>query len=248
MAITAALFAAIAGTMAIRQRSNEFVQSVQDVRGQLQQTISEVQAGRYQDIGDFSCTNSGSSNIKINAGSDAQGSHHDCIFLGDVIQFGIGADNTGYRVFPIAARADATSMSNSGAMVIYDSSDSIDASTGYETKYGLNAVSVDFNGATTQPGAVAILSSFQDTSNGSSGVQQIDVYGLSKTKMGQPYNNSTVNQIDTSLKNSYTLNPPGGVEVCFASGGSNQSGLITIGGDNRQLSVELEIFDNKTCT
>jgi hypothetical protein len=40
----------------------------------------------------------------------------------------------------------------------------------------------------------------------------------------------------------------GGVRICFVSGGTDESGLITIGSNNRQLSVTLSIKGNKTCS
>ena len=43
-------------------------------------------------------------------------------------------------------------------------------------------------------------------------------------------------------------NPSSGVSICFASGTTNQSGLITIGGNGRQLSVKLSIMGDSTCS
>jgi hypothetical protein len=43
-------------------------------------------------------------------------------------------------------------------------------------------------------------------------------------------------------------NPSNGVSICFASGGTNQSGLVTIGGSGHPLSVTLKVMEStKTC-
>ena len=40
----------------------------------------------------------------------------------------------------------------------------------------------------------------------------------------------------------------GPIQICFASGTTDQSGLVTIGTNNSTTSVEFVIFNNKTCT
>jgi hypothetical protein len=44
-----------------------------------------------------------------------------------------------------------------------------------------------------------------------------------------------------------TANPNNGIKLCFASGGTDQSGLMTIGAAG-QPGVSLKIFSNGTCT
>jgi hypothetical protein len=104
-----------------------------------------------------------------------------------------------------------------------------------------------------QIGEVAfVMSLAQFTSTGAiaSGSQQVDIVPIDdsnvNSRLGQSQDAATT-AINTNLATS-VVNPSGGVFICFASGGTNQSGLITIGNKNRQLSVKLDIKSNKTCS
>ena len=84
-----------------------------------------------------------------------------------------------------------------------------------------------------------------------SGTQQVDLLLLSSTSTNQS-SSAAIQAINISLQSqqttAYILNPLSGVQVCFASGGTNQSGAITIGGSGRQLLVQLKIYNDNTCT
>ena len=97
----------------------------------------------------------------------------------------------------------------------------------------------------TNIGAVAFLNSLAPAT-GTSSSQHINVIPINGTSL----NTSTVSAAQAIENNvaSSSMNVSSGVKLCFVSGGSNQSGLITIGGSGRQLSVTLKISENKTCT
>ena len=42
-------------------------------------------------------------------------------------------------------------------------------------------------------------------------------------------------------------NPAGGLRLCFASGTTEQSGLLKVGGNNRVFTVDIEIIEGRTC-
>lgn len=52
---------------------------------------------------------------------------------------------------------------------------------------------------------------------------------------------------DTSDGSDNSYSQSTAVTICFASGSTNQSGLITVGNDNNSLSVELKVFDDNQC-
>jgi hypothetical protein len=109
-------------------------------------------------------------------------------------------------------------------------------------KYGLKAVAMKYGPQNI--GAFAVLSSLDDATSDSSGTQQVDVYGLTPSMLQAP-SGGLVGQLNSAL-NSPVQNPSGGIKICF-EGGSNQFALVTIGADNRQLSVDLQITDLNNC-
>jgi hypothetical protein len=82
-----------------------------------------------------------------------------------------------------------------------------------------------------------------------SGSQQVDVIPLGNSS-GPSVLGMTQQQAAERLNTNFiasTPNPADGVRICFVSGGSEQSGLITIGTTNRELAVQLDIKSNRTC-
>lgn len=259
LAITGGLFVAIAATLAGRQDSAEFTHAIQNVQAEIQQTVNQVSAGFYPNNGDFTCTASGNA-IIFNAGSTGQGSNQDCVFLGKVMQFTVqGTNPEQYRTYTIAGlrgpTVGATSpFQNVSPTVVGVGNNYIDYSAVGTLEYGLSTVWMKSGG--TNIGAVGFLMepgslNSASASGFNSGAQQVDLIPLPGTSLGQSVNQS-VNSITNSLQDvnltaDAPVNPVAGVQICFASGGTNQSGLISIGGSGRQLLVTLDIRSNTTC-
>ncbi len=241
LAVTGGLFLAIAATMTGRQRSNEFVQAVQDVRAQIQQTISEVQSGYYTNDQNLSCTAGGSGPF-LSATPVDRGSNVDCLYLGNVMQFAIkDTDPQEYRVYSVVGVRSGTDLASAQPKLLTDPSGT-DNGKSFTLKYGLKAVAM--RAGPSNAGAFAVLSSLDDASSDSSGTQQIDVYSLTPSMLNAPLG-GLVGQINSAL-GSPTKNPAGGIRICF-EGGSKQFGLVTIGGSGRQLSVDLRIMTLSNC-
>jgi type II secretory pathway pseudopilin PulG len=236
LAVTGVLFATIALTLSSRQQSNEFTQAIQDVRSQVQQTIANVQSGYYTSKGSYNCTDSGSS-LLISGGSNQLGTNKACVFLGDVIQF--NSDNM--VIYPIAGRRTADDLSSSSATPIVGA-DGTDESSTYALKYGVTPVKMVYsNGVSSVPsGAFGVLSPAGEDSSGTGAANlNIDIYGLPGT---QKDDSSPVSNITSALGGGAVVNPSGGVKICFQSGTTKEYGLMTIGQNNRQLNVHLDIM------
>lgn len=234
LAVTGALFVMIAATLAGRQRSNEFTQSINDVRSHIQQVITEVQNGYYPNA-NYSCTASATSVI-ISSGSDTQGTNTGCVFLGKIMQFSPAGATDQVIVYPVAGIRTQTDILNADpSVVVHDST--ADASTTLGLKYGLTIEKMRAGGSNV--GAFGVLSSMDTTNPGKSGDQQFDIYGYRDIPLGHDKLTD-----GNSLTANYVKNPSGGVQLCFKSGGTNQYGLITIGNNNSQLSVDLQIMDS----
>lgn len=252
LAVTGALFAAAAIAIAGRQNRTQFEQAAQDIRSQIQQAINEVATGYYPNMQNFSCI-AGANGPSFGAGSTEQGANKGCIFIGKALQFAVsGTDPEQLRVFTIAGLqrasggAEITSYAEARPKIV--SHPSIEsASEGKHLLYGLTTASADYGAAKTSIGAIAFVNSLAQYSNGSvvSGAQQVNVIPVRQTSLGTSVGNAA-KVIEDNLASS-PVNPSGGIRLCFVSGTTNQSGLITIGGNDRQLSVTLDIKGNKIC-
>lgn len=109
-------------------------------------------------------------------------------------------------------------------------------------QFGVHVVSMYYNNDNSPAysiGAFAILLSPDATT------QQVNLYAIKHSAFNVNASN-TAHLINQSLENNPT--PVNSVEVCLASGSSNQSGLITIGGSSgQQTTVTLKIYTGKTC-
>ena len=273
LTVTGALFVAIAATLTGRQNNAEFVHAIQSVQSQLQQTIDQVSAGYYPNQKNFSCQQSGAASISIGPGSSSLGTNQACVFLGKVIQLGIqNTDPEEYRIYTIAGLSTATNGATSpfqsaSPTVVGVGGDYTTYSDVRQLEYGLTTVWVRSNGnsgciaKSCSIGAVGFLMEpgsldSASTSGYNSGAQPIDLIPIRPTSLGQDItqgvsgieSSSGGGLRDPALSTGAPVNPSMGVQICFASGGTNQSGLITIGSSGRQLLVKLDIKTNRTCS
>ena len=228
LAVTGVLFAVIAATITGRQRSNEFTQSINDIRSELQQQISEVQAGYYPRSGNFECTAGPTIN---SVGNVEQGANDACVYLGKAFQFAAGNPEN-IRIYTIVGNRSANDMTAANPTPIKPTTLSDDT---IQLRYGLTVAWIRYSGVNT--GTFAVMNSPLDTAvDRASGNTQVDIYGLPSPQL---------NQADGLLSethlNSIAANPSTGVAICLNSAGTDQNGLITIGQDNRQLAVDLRI-------
>jgi len=267
LAVTGVLFVIIAATLGGRENQAEFVHAIQDVQAQIQQVINQESDGYYPNLGTFSCAGSGLS-IIINSQqtNNPQGTNPGCVFLGKVIQFAPsdGAAMGGYMTYTVAGCYTTPVTPAPPASCPAPSSPHDFGATDPQIgdfslspqilEYGLTIYRLNTpNSIGGSLGAIGLLmevGSPNSLASGefNSGAQQIDLLLFPDTNTDQG-STAAKTAINTSLqKNTYTLNPSSGVQVCFASGGTNQSGLITIGGSGRQLLVQLKIYNDNTCT
>lgn len=275
LAVTGMLLLSAMSLIVGQQNKVQFSQSIQEVQSSIQQTMNEVSTGYYPDPGNLRCTAAGNGPI-LETGSTPtkRGSNTGCLFLGKAIQFGVrNVDPQEYIVHSIAGLDK-----RSGALIealpkaIAPGSASPpnfpNASERKRLLYGLDAISMYYiegsgPARTRKPiGAVAFVSGLGSYDVGNqlmSGTQQISLIPVGGSAPNVVFTNdnplttesdTVVDAINNNLKNE-TQSPPdpqGGVEICFASGGTEQSGLITIGSNGRSLAVNLAIKSTRDCT
>lgn len=252
LAVTAAMFLLAVLSINGKQDTAEFQQSINDVRSSLQQEIDNVSAGDYSDTGNFTCDGTGGS-LVIAKGVNKQGSNTGCVYLGKVLQFAVKSTSPQqFIAYPVAGLQSNTGTLTSAAPDVIAPGIATnrgvfpDASISSALHYGLNVVSMTSGGHNI--GAVAFISSLGQYSGGSlvSGSQTLGLIPIYNSSLNAT-EGATVDAINNNIVSS-PLNPNGGVQICFASGGTKQSGLITIGGGGQQLSITLKLYGDLTCT
>lgn len=257
LAVTGLLFVSAAVLIAGRRQQTEFNQAIRHVQQQLQQVINDVATGYYPKTDNFICTVTGTNAPNVSSGVSEQGTNTDCIFMGKTIQFDIaGTSPEQFKVYTMVGRRlsstgsgdDSTTRANAKPIAIAPSSTDTnvpDNSETYQLLGGLTTASMVWGASSNPIGSVGFMQSLAPPTVGESSSQTIRVI---------PVANSTLNTTSplgvTQINDNFATSAfdPAGVRICFASGTTEQSGLITIGGAGRQLSVTLDIKSNKTCS
>lgn len=258
LAVTGLLFVIAAVAVNGEQGRAEFHQAINDVQSEIQQTIDQVAAGDYQNTGNFTCNANGGTLHITGLGTPGQGSNTGCTFLGKVLQFDVKNKPQQYIAYPIAGLQkdssgnEVTTLAAATPTAIAPGTTTgngsiPDASVPGTLDNSLTVVSM--TGGGNNIGAVAFISSLGQYNSGTlvSGSQQIDLYPVNGSALAQTKVDA-VDTIDNHLKSEDSqANPNGGVQICFASGTTDQSGLITIGSNGSNLAVTLQIKNGRNC-
>jgi hypothetical protein len=129
----------------------------------------------------------------------------------------------------------------------------------YSLQYGLQIAWMCYGGGGSCSdngiGAVVFATSPTTTGGGgslSSGAQELEYIPILNTSLGMSSKNM-VDAIDGYLvpppETGYIVDPAGGVEICVEDQTTNQSGLLTIGGNNEQPNINLQVYiASKQCS
>lgn len=238
-----------------QQNRVEFNQAVRDIQSVIQQTANELSAGFFPNSNDITCL-AGASGPILGAGSQEQGTNTGCILLGRAMQFRVaGSNGEGYTVFTLAGLRDNNGdLASTKPKTVYPSPPLPASSIVNATLHNnLKVVRMTYTdgGAPINIGSFAFVNGLGSVTGGSfdSGTQQISVVPVGNSKLDDPVV-TAAGDIDNNLDNPAQSppNPRGGVQICFASGGSDQSGLVTVGGNGRTVSVTLDIKNSTDCT
>ncbi len=256
LAVTGGLFLAVAATLSGRQHRTQFEQAIHDIESKLQQVINEVSVGYYPNLNNFTCT-AGAAGPVFSAVATQQGANGACIFVGKAIQFDVNATSNPelMNIYTIAGlRLNATTGEQvetyvaAKPMVVQQSTER------KNLQYGLEVAGMDYAGSTPNAGVIAFVNSLATYSSGAlvSGAGKVRLLPIKGGDLGQT-EATTITAIQNYMKGvsgnpDADVDPGTGARICFVSGGSNQSGLMNIGSNNRQISVTLSIKENKTCS
>jgi type II secretory pathway pseudopilin PulG len=262
MAITAALLISALALISGQQQRTEFSQSINDINSQIQDVMNDVSTGYYANTGNFTCDATG-----LHSGTNNQGTNKDCIFIGRAMQFGVGGNKSAFDIYNIIGQRQITSGGTTKevqsfaetqplAIALPNVPSGADATDRRTLNSGLTANKMyylDANNVSHFVSAVAFMTSFANYSGGNlvSGAQTVSLVPIDGTDLAtNNAESNTVSGITTFKSTTFTqgnnINPASGVVICFQSGGTNQYGQITIGGNGRQLTTDL-IINAGTC-
>jgi type II secretory pathway pseudopilin PulG len=257
LVVTMALLASVMVLVNGKQRVTAFNQAIKNVETEIRQAMSEVSSGYYPNNGSLTCTESAGLVTLTTAGSDTQGRNKPCVFMGKALHFaGAGTDPEEYYVYTIAGlNKTSLDFATSKPRLVARGTDAADVTVPddqYLTKillYGLTVESMVWHDG-VNPHNVAAMAFMPRTAtlSESDGSEAVNIVALNGSTMGQP-RVSGVQSINNNLPalTSTYINPAGGIRICFKSGGTRQSGLLTIGGAGRQANVKVQIYGNETC-
>jgi prepilin-type N-terminal cleavage/methylation domain-containing protein len=266
LAVTGLLFVSAAALISGKQNQTAFDQSIRQIQSQIQQVINEVSVGYFPNLGNVQCNGAGGTVTLVKAVGTAQGANAGCVFIGKAMQFQVGSSSPEvFNVYSIAGLQrggaggkESSSLSEAKPKVIAPSSaePTLPDSTASDTlQDGLTTAKMYYNNGAGDKniGVVVFANSLAqfDPTNGSllSGAQQVNLIPIDdneiKSKLGQD-ETVGVDIINSKLSTAATSSNIG-VYLCFASGGTDQSGLITIGSNGRQLAVNLAIKNGGVC-
>jgi len=258
MAVTAALLASALALFSGKQAAVEFNQASNDIQSQVNQVIDNVNAGYYTRPANFTCMKNGPDTAPtITTASQDIGTNADCIFLGRVIQFGVGTNDARFNIYNLAGlhydpgtTDTVSSLANASPIALAPGTAT---NTSFPTtfteidtlEYGLKVVSVQYNGsAANLTGMVAFVTNINGApAIGSSSSDAASLYIIK--------NGNTLNQpADAAVEDIDQLNaanfvPASSVTVCF-DGGTSLYAVLTIGNNNRQLTTSLQVLNKSS--
>jgi prepilin-type N-terminal cleavage/methylation domain-containing protein len=255
LAVTGLIFLAAVLLVAGRQGTTQFALAANEIETEVQQTAEDVSNGYYPNSGNFSC--SSGNPPSINTGINTQGTNSGCVFWGKVVQF--AAPPTIY-IYPIvgnqsyASGQPIQSFTAATPGVVVNSN--IPVGPASETlEYGLTVNCMQYSSSNvtnclggTSIGALAFITTPNDQSSaGQSTAAEVSVAAIIQPALG---GGPITSNAGFNLNNSsnVVIDPSGGVQICFASGSTNQSALMQIGGNNRNALVTMSIKNDGNCT
>lgn len=270
LAVTAFLFLVAVDAVNGKQSQTEFQQAINDIQNALQQTIATVNSGDYVNEGNFSCSDPspGTPGDKplISSGRGVQeGSSTGCILLGKVVQFSPSpaTDPQEYIAYLVAGlrqnNGDIVTAAPTAVAPNLTQTTLPDATVPAYLEGGLTVASMTYNagGSPVPIGAMGLISGLGSygAQGYSSGSQQVYLVPITGSTINED-TKSMASAINNNLAADYNMvtgaSAPANysIQICFNSGTTGKSGLITIGGagGNNLDTVTTTIFSTKDCS
>ena len=256
LAVTGIIFLSAAALVNGKEAKVQFSTSIQSVQQQIQQIMNQVQSGFYALSKDTFTCNANAGGILIAGGTNSRGTNSSCVFLGRALQFSNPPANGSQSLYAYTVAGSRTDVTGADATTIDQAHPTILPTSlslqTYSLRYGLTVgwVQIDSGSkddpAVTPPDGVVLMSSLGSLSGSGdliSGAQTVDLYAM----RGVDFSTHQDLLSDFNTPGVTKKNPPAGIQICFNSGTTNQSGVLTIGGAAGVMNVSLKI-NNARCS
>lgn len=264
LAITGVMFISVVLLINGKQQQAQFQTSVKDVQAQVRQVMTETSAG-FNQLGNNTCGISGGKPALSPGTSDTIGTNANCVFLGKTLIF--SQDKESFIVAPVVGLRQPVATEFDGQFVpdLNRSKPIISTTLSAATKklqFGLAPVAMYLNDDVTQKvGSVSFVST--------PGIKDTNLAAGSQTTMSQNLNLVAITQgsslsnslttekgaIENALQNGTVVNnkyinstdDKVKVSICFKSGTTGQSYLLSIGSGGNGIGFESKIFNDGKC-
>ncbi len=246
LAISTFLLVITYGVVAAQQNKTKFTQAVYEMESQIKDMMNDISTGYYAAPNRLKCvanpTVSTTPTVTWPSPSPELGTNQDCIFIGKVIQFehapGVYVDYlvAGRRLNPDGSEVTSIAEAHPIAFNNYTLDRKVPGSMAVAyVKY------TDDNGAISDAYAFGFFTQFGKYNNLalSSGSLGVDLMPIPNTYSPK--------DIPMEIKNnlaSVSVDARGSIKIGFErTGGRLQCGVITIGGNGRSLTTDVEILE-----
>lgn len=247
LAISGAIFLSAVTIFAGKQARTQYYQAMQDVNSQISTSISDVRVSLFPGAGQYTCSLQGNRptlDPVASPGTNPTGTSGDCIYLGKAFLVDTGATPgtiksysvLGTRLNPSTGKV-ATSFAQSNPEGVLNSNLVEQYTLGANSTIKSSKV-ISTSGVESSADLVGFYNSLDATS--SSGSQSLAAYGY----LGFP-SNPGPGRLKTALEQA-TPSPPDPLtpiskwKLCFSSGSSNQTALLSVTPSAAGVTTNLE--------
>lgn len=250
MAVSAALL--VSGLLLVnnQERKTRMTQALNDMREQIDGVINNVATGYYQTGEDFNCTAGLAGQPTFPLGSNERGTNSRCIYLGRAMHLNVNGVGRNFNIYTIAGRRFRPNSTSVASTTIQEAMPrAINETSAIEQRQlatGITPFRIKYNGGTASSTIFAFVSDFAGAdSNGNltSSSRSARLYAINGATMITGQGNGII-LLSSGTAPAQNYVRATDVTICFRSTGTDQYGIITIGGNNKQLTTEARIVDN----
>lgn len=256
LAVSGAIMVSVLAMVSGSQNKARFQESVNDTDQQINDIVGNVSNGYFSNPVNYKCEVANQTvGPKISTGLGIEkGTNDKCTLLGRVIQFEAGGVSGNMTVYDAVSNrqydgSDVTNLADSKLKLIAPGTTALtkDFPPAFDSrtlKNGFSAakISYDVSGSTKPAVGIAILTEFAQ-SNGGSSAQQINIYAIKGTSLGQTSKEFV--DIANDYKNYYKVSKSSPITICFNSATTRQYVEVKLGGSSLSSRTSLEIKDGQ---
>lgn len=262
MAVTGIMFISVVLLINGKQQRAQFQFAVKDVQTQIRQIITETTAG-YNQLGNNTCSSFGGKPKLATGTTDTLGTNASCVFLGKTIIF--SQDKESFLVAPVIGLRQPITTDFQGVFAadLNSSKPILSTDTIASQKmlqFGLTPVAMYVGDDLAQKvGSVSFVLTpgVKDISPGSQGTtsQNLNIVAVTSGSSLANSIDAERSAVETAMQNGTvsardyinSTDDKVSVSICFNSGTTNQSLLLTIGNGGNGIGLGSKIYGVQNC-